>query len=556
MLDRDAFNAWKKESGKAVTEKILLEEIASGKLPLHKNVQQGYTNFIMSFYTGLVNRIAVDKGHDAIMTERQSFGYASPSIAETIGSFRINLGLMPPEYAKIHVLALQKLDTVIEAFSNSPMERKPDEHAGFNKSEAKDWRKLALEFVEKGQPLGHIALYTATRSQAGKGYVNATAFNAAKPGQELNAFQKAFAGSLGGLKDKGDDRTTWDGESESYSIDAGGLPGSQAKYDETYHNELIKPYTENLTVFLKGERASPSPVLSKEAFEELNQNFEEAIDSLNDPANLVDKFDIINDYLAMYALLHETAKESPGDFSYGSESEADDVPEERPRKARKEARDSRIGQKLPIKIKKIITHNGMRALLAPLEAEVARRGTPKLPVGIDYANTYYELVTLLDETTALRLKTSNKTYKKSSTEQAGILVRDANAAAVDGQATVNVLDELRASTNPVWLIDTTSSTQEQMRHIVDAFRGNDLGETLYLVSSGFKNEQGGADKNTYGTIRVVARGGELVDASLTAIRAIDQPLADISHEYRRILKNIGFVPRDEEIIKSPKTVAA
>ncbi|AXT60569.1 hypothetical protein D1816_09470 [Aquimarina sp. AD10] len=526
------------------TKDQIIEKLSNGTLSFRTETKKAFTLFMLSYYTGLVNKISEEEGLQIYMAERQSFGYASPSIAETIGSFRVNIGLMPPEYADVHIKALKQFEEKLGEFKEIEADKShknPFKHEGRRSND------------------GKILLHTATRSQHPKNNINAMAFN----GESIANVMKATIGGLNG--------NSWDKNTEIVQYTAKPEVPSII-LDDKFYSTIITPYQESLSKFLESQSKD-------EPYSELNKEFSKAIASLSEnkvSGEVVEKFDVIQDYLATYALLLVAKEKTFDDFGYGSESEAEDEvfddysygseskDENRDVDLVMEAEDEVTeGGKTKregggrLTVKKIITHNGMRALMNPIFHEMDKiktkrndRGeTVNADIPINYANTYYEIEAILGST---KFSKSPK-ITLSNYLDAPILMRDVNAIVIDGKKpTTKLLEELDASKSPVWIIDTTSATQPEMQKIVDKFRNNEQGEMLYLVSSGFKNEQGGADKNSYGTIRVVSKDKEAIDAALEAVKNIDGPLAEVSHAYRRILKDIGMVPRDLEIIKKPR----
>jgi hypothetical protein len=245
--------------------------------------------------------------------------------------------------------------------------------------------------------------------------------------------------------------------------------------------------------------------------------------------------------------LSATVDETSLNDGYGSESEVDDEPV------------AGKGVKA-LSGKKIITHNGMRALLSATEAAVTYLSSkePKTPkkttkktsvsesIPIDVNATYYEL------TTGLELS-NIKAHICNGEEAPQIIIRDANTCVTNNKnphKSESVSAELTASMAQVWIIDTTSATQAQSNAILNEFRkSGTTAKLLCLASSGFKNEQGGADKNQYGTVRPFSANKEDVDDILAHIKTTDMPLAATSHLYRQLLKKLGFGPRNENILK-------
>ncbi|MFC1567162.1 hypothetical protein ACFL4A_04925, partial [bacterium] len=88
----------------------VLKYKGSNILKASSGTKKSFTVFLMSYYTGIVNYMAQKKDFKITMTERSSFGFFSPTIAETCESFRINFGIVHPDYIDVHVEALRYLN--------------------------------------------------------------------------------------------------------------------------------------------------------------------------------------------------------------------------------------------------------------------------------------------------------------------------------------------------------------------------------------------------------------------------------------------------------------
>lgn len=112
-------------------------------------------------------------------------------------------------------------------------------------------------------------------------------------------------------------------------------------------------------------------------------------------------------------------------------------------------------------------------------------------------------------------------------------------------------------TKSALIVDVTSATLEGMSLLVEKFR-RDMPATLILilVSSGLKNEQGGTDKNAYGTVRFFVKRSkktqlrECYDALKEHTAYKRQSI--VSHSVRRSFKVAGLVPTIEAILLPPK----
>lgn len=531
--------------------------------------KKAFTSFLMNYYTGLVNFYAQGAGLGITMVERSSFGFNTPSIAETGESFRINMGLMPPVYAHVQAQALQRLDEELKAAAASKIARDPDKHklgtnsayfdvappkeSGAKRSrkemktgtmlkphdvdskrdeinEIDDWLNFALYPIEKK---GKTAIANATRTRASLDFVNARSFNTlVQTGETSSTLGPILAELFGHMAVKGKTLSTK-------------VPSKKVRYEGRVPrlSQAFAPDEplEQQHAALLGLIAQQLTALAQTVTDKGLANQLVNIVPLLTPNNphLETTLDLVNELLLVHAL-HETegADVAPG---YGSESDEEEQADElKP--------DKRL-----LAGKKIITHNGMRAAISAIGSIPKFIYPNEEQLNLHIIGAYYEM----DDA----LKQSNVAARKvADVQPAHALVTDINACVTDADPSDfdSILDN---SAYPVWIIDTTSATQRQMSELVDKFRSSGA-KFLYLVSSGFKQEQFGADRNQYGTIRVFtdrgrrvksARGQEnALDSILAATKLTDKPLAASAHIYRRVMKKVGAVPRNVNIFSGAK----
>ena len=200
--------------------------------------------------------------------------------------------------------------------------------------------------------------------------------------------------------------------------------------------------------------------------------------------------------------------------------------------------------------KKIITHNGMRALLSSIDS-VSKVINKNRVIKVDIQGAYYEMQD------ALKIS-GIKAKIVTDPKQADVIVRDINACVTDGRKEKSeIISSLSSSPAKAWIIDTTSASSRKMSELISTFRKSEA-SVLYLISSGFKNEQFGADRNQYGTIRAFTdsslEGKKRLDEILSVTRNTDKPLAITAHLFRRVMKSIGAVPRNALILSGSKDV--
>lgn len=547
----------------------------------------------MHFFVGVVNKIARLKDLRVDMTMRTSFGYDTPSIADTpigdksVGSFRINMGLMVPAYADVVCQALHflsgmlkavidnnkgmridgfKLDNIMEYYSDD-IENGPLRIQNFNR--VTDYLQLACFKIEKkGKP----AINNITRKNIAGDYINASAFNGFNPseaGSLATVFINTLQQLLHTMKIKDDtlsavipkaaylplttkpEKTDIMGVRKDLLKDLQGILDVTSNQIELLFNLVTEPAPE-----LKVHKGDLQLLLQK-----------------NNP-HLSTLLDISNEFI--YYLILKQLENSPENVpqisdGYGSESDCEEG---------------------GIAGKKITTHNGMRSILSSAESvrQILRNGEDApAKVNLDVNATYYEVKMAIAELYRNFTTTDDppkKTARKKKKKKAKVKAKNkgqkeeeeveeappppppppTHAVLRDNNAIVNsttnplsqsISDELKNSVTKYWVIDITGSTQEKTEELIELLK-TDPEKILFLVSSGFKNEQGGGEKNPYGTVRVFTNStnkAELGEA-LQHIKDSDTQMPGLSHHIRRMHKLIGNVPTNRSIMHKGEDIAA
>lgn len=200
-----------------------------------------------------------------------------------------------------------------------------------------------------------------------------------------------------------------------------------------------------------------------------------------DNIDIATSLDVANQMLMLHTLDKMSVSNASTDIGYGSDSDIEDG---------------------DIHGKKIVTHNGMRSLITATDSarNLLFKGATE-SVGIAYDHPYYETENAIKQS---NIKVENV---KGNRAEAGIVIKDINACITDGPPDSTedsgIATEFRQA--KAWIIDTTSATTSQMKNVYQQFKDAESAKVLYFSSSGLKNEQGGADNNNYGTVRVFAK---------------------------------------------------
>lgn len=127
------------------------------------------------------------------------------------------------------------------------------------------------------------------------------------------------------------------------------------------------------------------------------------------------------------------------------------------------------------------------------------------------------------------------------------------------QIKCNLLSELNGEQAEAIIFDYTSASTQRIRTAIELFIPH--ARVLLLVNSGLKNEQIGADINTYGTLRILSDNSELVGRLTSMAKSILTMLDEIdgeddpielpkqAHNIRKCYKQIGATITSAAIFK-------
>ncbi|CAN7992790.1 unnamed protein product [Ixodes hexagonus] len=145
-------------------------------------------------------------------------------------------------------------------------------------------------------------------------------------------------------------------------------------------------------------------------------------------------------------------------------------------------------------------------------------------------------------------------HKNEKQHQGDATIRyvDLNYCAVAGPESVTLRGVLnKVSRNDVVVFDYTSADTEKIRMSVNSLIAKV--DVIFLVSSGLKNEQLGADMNPYGTIRIVAKDRGTLNALYFVLGAVLEAAGEILpkqlHSIRKAYKNAGAVVTNAALYK-------
>ena len=489
---------------------------------------EGWVNFLLSYFTGLVNYNAYKIGLPIELGRRGSFGFILPTVSPTGASFRISMGIVPKNYIDLLIEVLVIFDKALTTIIDNTLDfaELPDDTFYYSKKhknylnkkypdvKPKDALQLLWAQVEKN---GQTTVQNITRTAFARDGIACAAFNACIEQKKLDP-EAAFNQAL------------------LWAIENIDVTNNKLSFNQT-------------NVFEYSKKLSESAYLTKdEDFWQLIKLIHDRIHELDDETtraclqqvatcikeqtlqNLYPAFELLHNAIFIYSI-NTRDEEDYGD-GYGSDSETEDDPEN-PK----------------LFAKKIITHSGMRAIWGAISA--CNNRVSKIRIYLQEA--YYEVPLGIHMIKLLEEWNSVTVVKEIS--KANVIMYDINACITNEQAiqdrlTINDLTEERKYI----ILDATSASSSQVRKFLPLITNeNSRAHTLLVVESGFKNQQLGGDKNPHGIIRIFSRDKKRRDEFYSAIKKIEKPVVSpTSHRYRHQMKLFGATQSNQAILSKPE----
>jgi hypothetical protein len=507
----------------------------------------------------MVNKVARQCRMHVDVTIRNSFGYDTPSLADTpvkseeIGSFRINFGLILPAYVEIVCFTLNELAQLLDLLlkNTKAMEKEPhripgmgieyydgaDQHKVKDQEAIRDILEYACFKIETG---GKPTINSITRTSEACDLINKTAFDTYIPGDNTSLV-KAFATSMLRLfMSMSVDKSLSTTVDAAHNVYMDYEPRDASLLTKDIYEirpDLLLKLDEILKITIRQIEIlfNQIDVASKKKLAIIKSWAEVIASNLHVRNPYLPVFLDISTEFMYYLILKQLENPSANpDLQDGdaSDSEHED--------------DEIIG-------KKVVTHNGMRAILTPVEIIKRIIRDKKRPVSqdieLDVSATYFEVKQALDIMPGLNY--DGRPGKKDMLQkQPDAVLRDNNACVntETNQLSKPVKDQMAESDVEFWIVDITGSTQKETDELIEMLKKRPE-KLLFLVSSGFKHEQSGGEKNPYGTVRVFAhqRNREAWEDAFDKLITCDKGLPGLSHHIRRMHKLIGNTPTNASI---------
>ena len=105
------------------------------------------------------------------------------------------------------------------------------------------------------------------------------------------------------------------------------------------------------------------------------------------------------------------------------------------------------------------------------------------------------------------------------------------------------------------ILDGTSADAISVNKYLRLF-ANTRAAAILVAESGFKNQQNSADLNQYGVVRIFARTYKIREKLYTILKEKEPPLlSPTSHRHRHLMKIMGAVPTNKEMLQPTVTEA-
>ena len=589
-----------------------------------ENFFETYNHLLMAYFIAIVDFKADAAGINIEMVGRSSFGHNNPSIAVTGKSLRINIGLVPKAYADIVVESLVQLYDLFSQLENA----EPQMHLAMNQdlrntlnSKREGWFGDASLLPEtywqalwvKGSrgKAGHSVLYELTRRAPERLELLANfVLEAIKKEPEnfftdvkkavspitrmfdlleyvpkknttkfkINYQQLAELSSLDeAVLADGIYRTTDDkyfqiinekkpnkyqlqlNKASEDSLELKNGIGLTSELCESLFDGYIypKPYKLSMNFTLPSEppfEFTPchKPVSHDKEFSKIIETLCGGL-TVNLPVDL--------EIQQLYKFLEAAHIE------FINEKRTGEVKNEPDWGSSSETEEPKFVNDTSIYAKKVIVANGMLAInLSYYAATLAIKEKTNSEdfsgeISVSCENTYYETLDCLKAAT---------NAPKISTDKADILIFDLNSFNANFISQVADLPHQLEVTQPkVVILDHTSSTTSKIREAIQTiYRVCPAVYMVLLVTSGLKNEQGGADNNPYGKLTMLSLIDNDKKASLTDViyeqikeltsqdtSKLDEKalLSNTAHTIRRSYKDRGFTTTTSSILENEVT---
>lgn len=519
-------------------------------ITISESCKEAWTNFVISFFIGLVNYNAYKNNISIEMVRRSSFGFISPTIAATGSSMRINLGIVPLQYLDIIKTSLQSLDIALRWFYYVQENKNlPQNHSYQNKNpfgnsclffQSPDYSEyISAANADKKDIYLIRSLVELFFTKAEKGKNGQTTIqNIVRTSFALNKISIHTFNSLFAENKTSTDvlfRVAW-WTVMQLTVDKDTLTFKQV--DNTIIQHRFKNLTNikkiedndfwNLVMYVKGKFQTENLTnnLFKKVLAEIYTSYQN-----QSVLNLHYQLEYLNELLYIKAI-EDAENQTDIDDGYGSDSDEEgDV------------------EQTKVYAKKLVTHNGMYAITSVLLGINQYSFTLKpLSTNTIFADNtiYYEVNHVIKKLNEI----GTNINRVEHVEDANVIIYDINSCITQDKPISNFYTQILNNTHlinqKIIIFDSTSAIIEKCHRFL-SWAVNQAHAVIF-VSSGLKHEQIGADKNAYGTIRIFSKDQSTRDKLYNLIKqstwllGLGPLLSPVSHIHRRLMKKLDAVP--------------
>jgi len=468
--------------------------------------QKCWSKLVASYFIAITNYLAFSQGIPVEIVAASGFGSLLPSVAECQQSIRINPGLTPKIY---HQIIAQSIKQLYQFFNQAMLNHLKTEkihiqylntHKEYNTQETTSFINIWEWLWSKADTGGKSVIYQIQRRNKVLEALTDYIFRQLIKNTELSVSERVAA--IYEL-------------SKLFKISNGQL----ALLPNTH------PHSKNWFRFPKHTHYLKKPYLkiSDKAFWEMVKQLAESINaSFSEIAhdktlsNLYFKLDAAHQRFLKQAITTKAVIREP---CSDSEYETDD--------------------EQPWFGLKVIAANGMRAInLARRTVELFCNAKISHK-SIDSKFSYYEVPEAMK---IVQYVTKIPSSRPSPITEHKVLFYDINYANVSHTKKPPIIKQQYTAI----ILDYTSAISTRVKNYLNEVKP--LTNLILLVSSGTKNEQGGADLNAYGTLRIMTtQAQECKRLHNLLIKQEGAIHYNTSHQARRRYKNAGFVPQFKDL---------
>ncbi len=499
---------------------------------------ESWVNLLLSCYMGLLNYAAYKNGIPIEIERRAGFGPLTPTGAVTGDSFRLNVGIIPEEYADLIAEILIELNNFLANLSADLIELPEIPQNSFYGSNAhlcylkqknceyyfKNVDNIMHLLWEQVEKTGKVTVNSMMRTTYARDGIAAAMFRACREKAIEEAFMDSILWAINHLQII-DDKLSFKKQGKIYY---------PARFEKQPYESQDKKFWNLINLMTKkiGQ------------FQDLTLHACIAQITLcrksRDLQDLFYYLTLSQEIIFINAALQPT-NDQYGE-GYGSDSEEEGVINE-----------------IPVYGKKIVTHSGMRAIWAAITVCAKRIKKDNIQIYLQAA--YYEIslgIEIIQQLEGLNFIKITQEIKK-----ADIILCDINACDTKGYhspKSPSIKDLLKVDAHII--LDTTSATTQQVHDFLSLIaipinrrKLSPQKATLFTVESGIKHQQMGSDKNPHGIIRIFSINKDEREKYYQAVKKTEPPLlSQTSHKYRHFMKFLGATPSNHAILNPEKNI--